>query len=258
MKRTFLIILALSIIATSCFKDIFCVRGNGIMETQPRSITNFDEVENSTAVNVIYKRADSVSLVINAESNLMGYIITQTVNGRLEIKTNPGGSCLDFHQQPVVMITSPGLNNIISTGSGDINADTLWGNSANILLSGSGDVNTESVICENFIIKVTGSGNVDILDASCENPDLSITGSGDINIKGSAVSGQFLISGSGNINSGELVVNASNVTISGSGNLFTSVVNTLNAVLSGSGNIYLKGDPSINQIISGTGRIIKY
>jgi hypothetical protein len=258
MKRISFLIIILSLLMSSCFKDIFCVRGNGIVETQFRSIPDFVEVENSTAVNVIYKRADSVSLSVSAESNLMGYIITQTVNDKLEIKTSSGGSCLDFNQQPVIIITSPELNNIISSGSGDFNADTLSGNSAGILLTGSGDVNAATVICENLIIKVTGSGDSDISNASCQNPDLFISGSGDISIKGSASAGQFLISGSGNINSGEFAINSANQTISGSGNIFTTVVNNLNAVISGSGNIYLRGDPVINQIISGSGRIIKY
>ena len=258
MKRISLVILVMSLLMSSCFKDIFCVRGNGIIETQFRSIPDFSEVENSTSVNVIYKRADTVSLAITAESNLMGYIFTQAVNDKLEIKTSSDGSCLDFNQQPVIIITSPDLNNIILSGSGDFNADTLSGNSAGILITGSGDVNTGVVLCENLIIKVTGSGDTEISNASCQNPDLTISGSGDISIKGNANAGQFVISGSGNINSGEFRVNSANETISGSGNIFTSVMNTLNAVISGSGNIYLKGDPTINQIISGSGRIIKY
>jgi hypothetical protein len=258
MKRISLVILVLTLLMSSCFKDIFCVRGNGIIETQYRNIPDFSEVENSTSVNVIYKRADSVSLTITAESNLIGYIVTQTVNNKLEIKTSSGGSCLDFNQQPVIMITSPELNNIISTGSGDLTADTLSGNSAGILITGSGYVNAGAVLCENLIVKVTGSGDAGISNASCQNPDISISGSGDISVKGNANAGQFVISGSGNINSGEFTINSANETISGSGNIFTSVVNTLNAVISGSGNIYLKGDPVINQIISGSGRIIKY
>jgi len=258
MKRISFVIIILSLLTSSCFKDVFCVRGNGIVETQFRNIPDFVEVENSTAVNVIYKQADSVSLSISAESNLMGYIVTQTVNEKLEIKTSSGGSCLDFNQQPVIIITSPELNNIISSGSGDFNADALSGTSAGILITGSGDVNVAEVGCENLIVKVTGSGNAVMSNVLCQNPDFFLSGSGDISIKGNADAGQFLISGSGNINSGEFTIHSANETISGSGNIFTSVVNSLNAVISGSGNIYLRGDPVINQIISGSGRIIKY
>lgn len=66
------------------------------------------------------------------------------------------------------------------------------------------------------------------------------------------------ITGSGELFAEDFLLKSASVTLSGSGNVFTSVENDLNGVISGSGNIYLKGDPIINKTITGSGRIIKY
>lgn len=258
MKRTLAISLILAVSMTSCLKSLICIDGNGILETEERNSTGFNGIMNSTEVNVIYKKANNVSISVRAESNLLSHIVTETVDGTLEIRTSPGSACLDFIHQPVITITSPALGSILSTGSGEIVADILSGSTVSVKLTGSGDVSAGTVACDDLSLTITGSGNLDIDAATCQNTDLLITGSGDLDIKGNSDTGNLKITGSGDINSGELQLLTATEIISGSGNIFTMVVNNLKATISGSGNIYLRGDPVINQTISGSGRIIKY
>jgi len=257
MKRTLIISLIVTLTNVSCLKDIICIQGNGILDEESRTSAGFTGIKNSTMIDVIYKKADSVSIWIKAESNLLPHIVTETFGGELEIRTTPSNKCFDFIHRPVITITSPQLRDVLSSGSGELFADTLSGTDVNMKLTGSGDFSAGIIASDNLSITITGSGDVGIGNATCHTIDLLITGSGDIGIKGNGDSGDFKITGSGDIDSDEFRILAANQIISGSGNIFTFVENSLNATITGSGNIYLIGNPAINQTITGSGRIIR-
>ncbi len=258
MKKVTFIIFILAVSAASCIRDLICIEGNRIIETESRNTSSFNQIENSTEADVIYIQSDIVSITVRAESNLLGHIETETFNGKLKIGTDRHVNCMDYNERPVITVTSPELKNVELSGSGNLFADILSGNSVIIKLSGSGDVVAESLSCDDLSVAISGSGDIEISEASCQDADINLSGSGDIDITGESDRGHFRISGSGDINSGGFQLNNATETISGSGNIFTWVVNSLTAVISGSGNIYLKGDPSINQNLSGSGRVIKY
>jgi hypothetical protein len=258
MKRIAIIFTVLALFTTSCIKDMICVNGNGIIETETRNTSSFNQIENSTVANVIYRQSDDVTITVVAESNLLGHIVTENINGNLKIRTDHWNTCLDYTERPVITVTSPELKNIELSGSGDIFADVMSGNSLIIKLSGSGKIVAESLSCNDLSVIISGSGDVEISEAISQDADFNLSGSGDLDISGTSDKGHYRISGSGDINSDEFQLNNATETISGSGDIFTFVTNSLTATISGSGNIYLKGDPTINQNISGSGRIIKY
>jgi hypothetical protein len=258
MKRIAVIFTVLALSLTSCIKDMICINGNGIIETESRNTSSFNQIENSTLANVIYRQSDEVTITVVAESNLLGHIVTENTNGNLKIRTDSWNTCLDYTERPVITVTSPSLKNIESSGSGDMFADIMSGNSLIIKLSGSGKVVAESLSCNDLSVIISGSGDIEISEAFCQDADFNLSGSGDLDISGTSDKGHFRISGSGDINADEFQINNATENISGSGDIFTFVTNSLTAALSGSGNIYLKGDPTINQNVSGSGRIIKY
>lgn len=227
------------------------------METESRNAAMFNEIVNTTAADVIYRKSDLITISVRAESNLLDNLVTEIVNGKLEIRTDPGNACLDYNQRPVITVTSPSVDQIILSGSGDLSADTISGNSISMKLTGSGDLFTEFISSDELSVFISGSGNAGIDKSLCKDSDLWISGSGDLAIKGNSNTGKLRISGSGNMNADEFKVVTADETISGSGNIYTYVENSLTAVISGSGNIYLEGNPSINQTITGSGRVIK-
>lgn len=257
MRKAFIIAGILAISTTSCLKEIFCINGNRNLETEYRNTEIFSQVSNSTAIDVIYMKADSVTVTVTAESNLFDHIVTEASDGILEISTSPRNSCIDFNRKPLIVITAPDLVNAVLTGSGDMTADTLQGEIVTVKSTGSGELTAGTIICKDLFVTLTGSGDIGIGKATCHNPDFVITGSGDLGIKGSGINGIFKITGSGDINSYEFPVVTAAGTITGSGDIHTRVESVLNAVITGSGNIYLKGNPVINQTITGSGRIIK-
>lgn len=258
MKIFFTIVLIL-FLSSSCIKNMLCIDGNGSPATESREATLINHVVNTTAADVVYRKGDTTSITIFAESNLISHIVTDVNSmGKLEIRTDPRNACFDYRQKPRITITSPLLSGMEVTGSGNFEADSLSGQGVELKLTGSGNLYTRFISTEELIVIHTGSGNAEIGRSECDDTDFTITGSGDLSISGNATGGTTRVTGSGNVEAADLILTTANATITGSGNIYTHVVNSLNAVISGSGNIYLRGNPTVNQSISGSGRVISY
>ena len=257
MKNIILTAVVIGITATSCIKDLICINGNGNVETQSRNTTSFNSAVNTTSVDIIYLKADSISISVMAESNIINHIVTITKNDRLEIRTDPRNACFDYRHRPVVTITSPELSTMELTGSGDFSADTLSGNSVTVRLTGSGNLLANVINSDDLDITLTGSGDADIAKATCQDADFSLTGSGDLTIAGNGENGIMRVTGSGDIRSDGFQLMTATETITGSGNINTLVQNSLKAVISGSGNIFVRGNPDIDQTTTGSGRVIR-
>jgi hypothetical protein len=257
MKKAIIISGILLIVTTSCIKNIICINGNGDLQTAERIAAGFNQAVNTTSVNVVYRRADSTSITITAESNLIPHILTVVNSGRLEIRTDPRNACFDARQTPLVTITSPELNFMELTGSGNFQADTLSGSSVEVRSSASGEISVDIITCEDLDIHLTGSGDIEIINATCREAILSATGSGDLTISGSGETLDVQTTGSGSMEALGFMFTSVKARVTGSGNIHTHALNSLNAVITGSGNIYVRGNPVINQTITGSGKIIK-
>lgn len=257
MFRIFFTSGVILVLATSCIRSLFCINGNGKVVTEVRNTITYDEAVNTTAVDLVYHKADTFGISVIAESNLIPHIITSVNDGRLEVKTDPRNACFDYTHKPVVIITSPVLHIMELTGSGDFTSDELTGNAVGVKLTGSGDLKASAISGIDLTVTLTGSGDADIDNATFQNADLTVTGSGDINIKGNGSNGTMRVTGSGDIKARDCTIMNAVETITGSGDIFTRVVTSLIAVISGSGNIHLSGNPSLNQTITGSGRIIR-
>ncbi len=257
MNKLILVAIFLLFTITSCLENIICIDGNGQLTTESRSITELTELVNTTSIDVVYRKADSVSVTITAESNLMEHIVMSSSGGRLEVRTDPRNACFNYSRRPVVLVTSPLLSSIDLTGSGSVEADTLMGQEVEVKSTASGNLYVEHLFSVDLQIGMTASGDVSISDVNCNEADFTLTGSGNLQISGKSGKGNMRVTGSGDIKSSDMIITTSSETITGSGNIYTTVLNTLNAVISGSGNIYVKGNPVVNQTITGSGRVIR-
>lgn len=258
MKKSALVFIIISFGASSCLENIICLDGNGNLTTESRQVNQITELVNTTSLDIIYRKADSVSVNITAESNLIGHIVTSSSGGRLEIRTDPRNTCFDYTLRPVITITAPSLSAVDLTGSGSFEADSLHASKVEVRSTGSGNLYAGGISSDYLQIAIGGSGDVAVTSATCLESDFTLSGSGNLEISGKAGKGTMRVSGSGDVKSAGYEISTATETTTGSGNIYTLVINTLNAVISGSGNIYVKGNPVINQTVSGSGRVIKY
>ena len=234
IKFNFLtLIAALALLTTSCVED-FTIRGNGITESDTRITSTFKEVKSSGAFDVHISSGDDYEVVVVAETNILPYIETDVYGNTLEIDIR-GLHNIRNTEPMEVYITTPVLEGLKQSGSGEITTDYF-----------------DSPL---FDVAVSGSGRV-ITAVDCHNLRGRVSGSGMIILSGIANDVTFKVSGSGRIDAFDMPTRDCDVTISGSGDVYTNVERFLDAEISGSGSIFYKGLPSINQQISGSGKII--
>ncbi|MCX6253639.1 MAG: DUF2807 domain-containing protein [Bacteroidia bacterium] len=257
-KYIILIIGVFLITLSSCLKDLMFIRGNGVLEKETRRSGTFYKLENSSSIDVVYKKAVSTSITIEADENLLEYIVTETYDNTREIRIRDHNTHLNFKEKPLITITSPRLEKAIIAGSGAFFADEMSGDAVIIKMSGSGDISADKVSCKDLTVMLSGSGNINIKGCQGESSDIFLSGSGNINLTGQSEDCDIKITGSGEVFAENFLLGSASVIISGSGNAYTNIEHNLTGIISGSGNIYLKGNPTISQTISGSGRIIKY
>jgi hypothetical protein len=237
---------------TSCSLITDCIDGNGIVRSEERTASAVTAIANETSFDVIYVKGAETSVIVEAESNILPYIETEINGDALDVSTARGHWCLRYTTKPVITVTAPFISELVNSGSGDIIADQLEGESIKVVSSGSGDITTGPIGCTEAAFTLSGSGNVstDAIDASSCKAVLS--GSGTLTIKGSATTSRLVLSGSGSLFAADLETNESYITVSGSGSVHATILDNLDAVLSGSGNIYLRGEPSIHLTRTGS------
>lgn len=241
---------------TSCTVIFDCIDGNGIVRSEERTASSFTSVANETSFHVIVQTGDVYSVTVEAETNILPFIETDVKDGTLEVSVVKGTGCIRYTSQPVITITGPHFNELVSSGSGDIIADALAGEAVTVVVSGSGDVITGGIAADEITFVLSGSGDLTTGVTGSVMIKATVSGSGSLNSSGLSGSARYVLSGSGNIFSENLTSTESKIVVSGSGSAYTEVVDYLEATLSGSGNIYLHGQPDVNYTRTGSGRII--
>ena len=83
-----------------------------------------------------------------------------------------------------------------------------------------------------------------------------VTGAGDYDLSGAQQDVlDIYITGTGNVDAYDMVVEDCNIRISGAGNCEVHVIESLDVVISGVGNVWYRGNPTVNTDVSGVGNI---
>jgi hypothetical protein len=237
MKKLILFAIACSLfIIQSCdLIPMETVHGNGDMGSDTRSVGDARRIESRGFFDVDIVKGSTPSIKIDADKNLIPYILTHNEDGRLVIRTKEGVE-LKSDNKIKVTITTPELAEVQVDGSGNV--------ASNDSFEGS----------ENFKVGIAGSGNVN-LTVNAPKVEASIAGSGDINLSGETRDARIDIAGNGNYKTENLKAENVEVHIAGSGNARVYASVNLDIHIAGSGDVYYKGSPSIKQSVAGSGNI---
>lgn len=228
MNKLFLTlaVVALSIQTTQAqwWKGSKEIEGNGKMTTETRSVSDYDQVALLGSMKVELVAGKEGKLKVEAEENLMEYILTEVDGDKLKISVEEGYS-LDTSRNNEIRITVPfeSLDAVILTGSGDI-------------------YSSDEIKADDFEIKLTGSGNIQ-LSLTVKNARASITGSGDIELRGSTKDFDCKVTGSGDISAFDFKSETVSATVTGSGDIQVYASEEIKAKIPGSGDIEYKGNP---------------
>ncbi len=213
------------------------VKGNGKLVTKNRQVEHFEKVSVSGFFDVILKEGKEGKIVVEAEENIVPYIITEVRGGKLKIKTKDR---VNISTRKKILVT------------------VCFDNIRSLSLGGSGSVLVKKKIQDEEVsFSLGGSGNIKAL-VEAEEVAASIGGSGTIELSGTTGKLKSSIGGSGGVEAYELKANTVKVSIAGSGNVECYAKNKVKANIVGSGDVYYKGNPKyVDEKSLGSGSLIK-
>ncbi|WP_029038629.1 head GIN domain-containing protein [Salinimicrobium xinjiangense] len=243
MKKIFttLFLVLISVTATQAqwWQGTKKITGNGNMQTQTRTTSDYDGVALTGSMDVILVKGREGDIKVEAEENLQQHIVTEVKGGKLHISVEKGYS-LNPSRNHDITITVPftDIESLSLTGSGDIRS-------------------SEMVTSDKFSINITGSGNVK-LPLQAKTTSANITGSGDIDLSGSSVDFNCKVTGSGDISAFDFKSQHVSAVVTGSGDIQVYASESLKASTPGSGDIEFRGNPKKQDFKTmGSGSITK-
>lgn len=214
------------------------VVGNNKYGHFTRKVEDFDKVEISNAINVIYHQTtDSAGYIrLYCEDNLLSNIKTESEKGKLKVALS-GLKNKDFGII-ILHIYSSFLSEVENGSAGTFEtAGNLRGAEIKFSVIGNGQIKAEDLDYNVVRAKIrVGSGDI-LLEGKCNYAELSVIGSGEIRAH-------------------DLEAKNVKCTITGTGNIGCYAVNKLNTLSTGSGNVFYNGKPEIKKRSIGTGKVI--
>lgn len=263
-------------IFASCYTFSPCYEGFGDVVEETRDVSGFYAISNASSFDVYVSQADTFSVLVEAQENLLPIIETNLSGGTLIIKIREF-SCIKSSSVVEVFVTMPEIEELHLSGSGRIICPDLEGEEVELELNGSGRLIVDTVFCDDLYlinsgsgqfdsksldvlfasVKVSGSGSLDFGDLMANDIQVKLSSSGNISgaVHGIAVA-DVQLSGSGWI---DIMGDAESLTTenSASGRLDLIDLQVINAVTrsSGSGNTYVNASGRLDVTITGSGNV---
>lgn len=238
MKTVFTALLA--IISFTTFAQPWKkIEGNGNLTKSVRTVGNYTAISSGGSWDVIISYGTDKDVIIEADENLMSYIITEVKGDKLTIKTDNYIN-LKSKNRIKVYVSLTKVTGIALAGSGNI--------------TGVGNFTND----DKTTFSVAGSGNINLDFKSIERVGISIAGSGNVILKGKTDALGVSIAGSGDAICKDLLADDVKVSIAGSGSSKVNASNSLKVSVVGSGDVYYTGSvTNISKSIAGSGKVVK-
>lgn len=236
MKKLFVLLLINLIVLPACdFVTSRTIHGNGNVVAQARNITSAEKIKVAGNFDVHLVPAAYTGVKVEADDNLMQYIIVREEGGWLVIKPEENTN-LKSANSITITVSTNSLEALDVAGSGRITTQGKFtgANKLNMELSGSG-----------------------IIMMNTNTPEIktSISGSGDVSIEGETKNLKVEMSGSGTFKGAGLKTENSDVSIAGSGDATVYADVKLKVEIAGSGHVYYKGNAHVQSDIAGSGSV---
>lgn len=237
MKQIIASLLLLPILLMACnFLGQNRIRGNGTIKTETRSTGSFSSVEVGGNIEVYIKQDSTRSVRIEADENLMEYILIRTDGDRLVIEPKDRYN-LSGSKDIKVYVSSPVFKNLEASGASGITSENLLAqDKIDMDVSGASDMNLE-LQTPKVSAEISGASSIKLKG---QTKDLTISGDG--------ASGAKCY---------ELLTENADIDVSGasSAEVYASV--NLKAEASGASHIRYKGAATLAGNSSGAGSIRK-
>jgi hypothetical protein len=238
--------------------------GNDHVISENRSIAAVKAIESTGPVDVEVTVGGAPGVTVTGDSNLLQYIRT-TVQG--EVLTIDMSQRFSSGHHLAVKVSTPTLDALRNTGSGDINVSGLTGGDFKLdstssgdtklvgkvgtLIAhvvGSGDLDGESLAANNVLLDLLGSGSVNFENLAVDRFETHVKGSGDVKASGTAKQVTASVMGSGDVVLADLRAESADLEVMGSGDIEAFASKSVHARSMGSGDVTVHGNPQQRDI----------
>jgi uncharacterized Zn-binding protein involved in type VI secretion len=245
MKRIILIIVLLLFLAgMSCN---FLNRGleqiggtdiklSGETRSENRPVSGFTRVQLDGIGDLEIKFGNSESLVVEADENLLPYIVTEVKGDTLIIRMKEDVRIINMISDVNYTLTAQSLESIELNGLGNITVDPVNTEALEITLDGSGSITIDELVGDSLTSNLNGLGS--------------------LTINGGKVTGQDVtLAGAGSYQAGDMVSENAAISLTGLGSATVWVTGILDAELTGAGSLDYYGKPQATVNDTGLGSI---
>ena len=214
-----------------------CTLGSRNVVTQSRTVSGFDRVAFAGLGELTMVQGNRESLVIEAESNVMGRIVTEVRDGTLhiELKGGPFGWGVTPTRAIRYTLTVRELNALDISGVGSVLAEAIETDRLELSVSGTGKLVIRALSADDLVVEHSGVGQ-------CE-------------LAGQAREQTVSLTGAGAYDAGDLEGQDIELQVSGVGKATVWATDTLDVQISGAGSVEYYGAPAVTQDITGVGRV---
>ncbi len=236
MRTIYFLSLLVLVAATSCCLDpTETVYGNGNVVSEDRITGDFDGLKVSSGIDVFIKQGTNISLMVEADDNLLDILKTEVTDNTLKIYTSKN---VRKSRSMKIYLVYEELNSIRVTSAGDVKGEnTLQTDRLDIGLSSAGDLE---------------------LDLQADEVHCDISSSGDARLSGTTDLLVADLSSAGDLYAYDLIAKKCKVICSSAGDARVYATEEFDLRSSSAGSIYYKGDGKIVTVhTSSAGSIVK-
>lgn len=210
--------------------------GSGKIISETRTVGNFDGITVGGSFDVEVKIGPVTSVVVEADDNIMKYIVTTVSGSTLRIRTEDLNNYSDVHMK--IYITTPSITAIKASASAEV------------------DVNDIITSDNKLTFKASSSASIKA-EVNAPEVETEASSSGTINISGKTKTHNTGASSSGDIKAFGLLSENTTADVSSSGSVQVHASVTLNAKASSSGSVEYKGAATVQKSESSSGSVEK-
>lgn len=200
------------------------IKGSGDVVTQDRKVENtFNEIEAYNAIKVVVELGDEHSVKVEADDNLLEYIVTEVRGNTLTTKLKSGKN-YRHNTKMIVHITMPELARIDVSGAAMVTSKSTF----------SGD---------KLRIDASGAARVEV-GFNGENIMADVNGAAKVELFGSSTNADYEASGAGSIYAKAMKAKNVEASASSAGSIKLTATESLDAEANSAGSIRYDGNPS--------------
>ncbi|MDZ7738359.1 MAG: head GIN domain-containing protein, partial [Bacteroidales bacterium] len=231
LKLLMIFLITVSMVSCADAQTWNRVTGNGNVQTEERKASPFTGIKTSSGIDVFLSQGNGHSIVVEADENLIEYIVTEIDNGILRVY--PDNISIRGTRTMRVYVTMENVEYLHTSSAGDIIGETpVRTEKLKISTSSSGDVKLE-VYASELLLKTSSAG--------------------DITLKGTADYVEASTSSAGDIKAYDLEVREADLSASSAGDIKITVTERMRARASSAGDIHYQGNPQFVDARSSSG-----